>query len=99
MARRIEVPSTVDEALHTTIADMLEGARIEGSKEKFYEVLHYRTGMTNPRARISAHPARSLNIVGAIARFVWMIAGSNRLEDIAYYEGALPPFSGHGICG
>lgn len=79
-------PSTVDEALHQTITDMLNGSRVEGSKETSYEVLHYRTGMTNPRARIAAHPARSLNVVGAIARFVWMIAGSNRLEDIAYYE-------------
>ncbi|MFD3041387.1 thymidylate synthase [Mycolicibacterium senegalense] len=86
MARRMTTPSTVDEALHQTITDMLNGTRIEGTKETSYEVLHYRTGMTKPRARIAAHPARSLNIVGAIARFVWMIAGSNRLEDIAYYE-------------
>ncbi|MGY4712988.1 thymidylate synthase [Mycolicibacterium sp. CBM1] len=85
--RRIETPSTVDEALYQTVSDMLlKGTRIDGSKESSYEVLHYRTGMTNPRARIAAHPARPLNIVGAVARFVWMIAGSNRLEDIAFYE-------------
>jgi len=98
-SRRIESPSTVDEALFQTISDALDGSRIEAvpPKEPSYEVLHYRTGMTNPRARIAAHPARPLNVVGAVARFVWMVAGSNRLHDILYYESKVRDYTDNGL--
>jgi len=92
MARYIdglaEVPTTVDEALYRTVSDMRDGVKVEtvknGQAEGSFEVLHYRTGMTDARARICVK--KPLNLVGAVARLVWMVAGSNRLADIAFYE-------------
>lgn len=80
------LPETVDQALSRTVIDMLAGDRVESEKDSSFEVLHYLTGMSKPRCRIAGNPERPLNIVGAVARFVWMVAGSNRLEDIAFYE-------------
>lgn len=59
------------------------------------ELLAYTTGMTNPRARISTSP--QLNTVGAVARFVWLLAGSDRLEDIAYYEPRVRDYTDDGL--
>lgn len=95
ISRLADVPSTVDHALHQTVGDMLAGARVETAKDTSYEVLHYRTGMTNARARVCVK--RRLNIVGAVARFVWMIAGSNRLHDIMFYEPKVSSYTDDGI--
>lgn len=86
------LPVSVDEALHRTVTEMLDSPRLDGDKPSF-EQLYYQTGMANPRARITTNHVHSLNIVSAVARFVWMIAGSNRLEDIAFYEAKVRDFT------
>lgn len=90
-------PTTADVALHQTVVDVLAGAYVPSEGGASWEVLHYQTGMTNPRARITMHPQRKLNIIGAIARFVWMVSGSDRLEDIAYYEDKVRGYTDDGL--
>lgn len=84
------LPTDVDVALRRTLEDMLHGgtyvAAVDSGRGASWERLHYTTGMSSPLARIGMNPARRLNLVGAIARFVWMVGASDRLEDIAYYE-------------
>lgn len=78
---------TADEAVQHTVFDCLTfGLPLEATKGDTYEILNYTTGMTNPRARIMTHASHPLNVTTAVARFVWLIAGNNRLEDIALYE-------------
>lgn len=88
---------SADECIRSTCVDMLMGDYITTDKDKSYEVLYYQTGMTNPLARIMTHEARPLNIVTAVARFVWLIAGNNRVEDIAFYEPKVRGFSDDGL--
>ena len=87
----------VDALVTTTIQDCLDGELIETHKDTSYEVLHYQTGLTNPAARIMVNPARPLNIVVAVARWVWLMAGNDRVEDIAYYEPKVRGFSDNGL--
>lgn len=89
-------PSDADAALKQTVIDVLAGPVLTDAKPS-HEVLHYATTLTDPRARITANPARKLNVVGAVARFVWMVAASDRLEDIAYYEPKVRPFTDNEI--
>lgn len=95
------LPVDVDSALRQTIDDMLNRgdyvAAPDSRRGASWERLHYTTGMENPRARIGANPARRLNLVGAIARFVWMVGASDRLEDIAYYEEQVRPYTDNEI--
>lgn len=96
------LPADVDAALRQTVDDMLSRGKCipaaEGSKwGDAWEQLHYSTGMANPRARIGVNPAKRLNLVGAIARFVWMVGASDRLDDIAYYEPKVRAFTDNEI--
>jgi len=90
-----QCPSTrnSDEAFALTLRTLLadghgvETRRASDSKpKKSREILNFQIAVSEPRDRILINPERSLNVVGAVARFVWMLAGSDRLEDIAYYE-------------
>jgi hypothetical protein len=80
-----------------TIRDCLAGELLEGPRDSSREQLYYQTGITKPRARIFTNPQRPLNIVTAIARFVWLASGNNRVEDIAYYEPKVRNFSDDGL--
>lgn len=89
---------TADECFVDTINDCLkEGARIESPKDTSLDLLDYSTGFLRPRARIITNPLRPLNIVVAVARFTWMIAGNNRVHDIAYYEPKVAGFTDNGL--
>ncbi len=94
-----ELPGTVNEAMHRTLSDLLnEGVSIDDSERgASIDLLAYQTGMTRPTARIATSDRYRLNITTAVARFVWMIAGSDRLEDIAYYEPKVRPFTDDNI--
>ena len=88
--RNVEAGNS-DEALALTLEQVLtSGHRVEstkaGKKDGFSEILGFQLSITDSRDRITRFSARPLNIVGAVARFVWMMAGSDRLEDIAFYE-------------
>lgn len=64
-----------------------------GSNQQFIDLNNYLFTLTNPRDRILANPLRNLNLYSAIARFVWMCSGSDRIADIAFYEPQVKRFT------
>jgi thymidylate synthase len=61
------------------------------------ELIGYQLALTNARDRIVWNEKSPLNAVSAIARFVWMMAGSDRLADIAFYEPKVSAYTDDGI--
>lgn len=81
------LPVDADAAIHDTLFDILrDGLATGATGDGQRELIGYQTGLARPLARITVHVVRPLNVTSAIARFVWMIAGSDRLADIAFYE-------------
>jgi thymidylate synthase len=88
----LEVVSNVGEEI--TAAESLS----IGSNKSFKEVLNYHMVIENPQQRLLRNSKRSFNLPGAIARFIWMMAGNNRLADIEFYWGKIiSPFTDDGI--
>ncbi len=86
--------ATADAMVANTIQDCLGGDRIElAGKDPMFEQCNYSTVLTDVRTRLLVNRVRPTNPVVAIARFVWLAAGSNRVEDIAYYEPKVRNFS------
>jgi len=94
-----QVPANSAEAHVQTVRDLSErGISLgDGPRGSSVELLGYTTGMSNPRARISSTEGGPLNTLGAVARFVWLLAGSDRLEDIAYYEPRVRSYTDDGL--
>jgi len=95
-----EMPFGVAEAHKTTLRQLIDsGDRIEtvGGRGPSSEILGYRTGMQQPRYRLAAVDGTTQRVVGSVARFVWLLAGSDRLEDIAYYESRVREYSDDGV--
>ncbi|KQR19143.1 hypothetical protein ASF79_15855 [Agreia sp. Leaf335] len=88
-------------AAHTAIIrDVLKvGMQVGevGEKGSSREILGYTTGMSNPLARVSVSEGSALNVVAAVARFVWMVSGSDRVADIAYYEPRVRSYTDDGL--
>ena len=87
--------SDADLALKGTLTRVLrEGAIVKGTGKSeslkadkdSRELLAFQFALTNARERIVWNAKSPLNVVAAVARFVWMMAGSDRLADIAFYE-------------
>ena len=89
------------ETLRAVLASGMEGTAgaslSVGSGKQSKEILNFTCVLTQPRSRLPHNPARKLNLPAAIARFVWMMAGSDRLADIAFYEPKVSFFSDDGI--
>lgn len=89
----------VDEAFVRTLETVLDGGHhigphpSEKSRRGSAEILGFQVVMADARDRITTNPKRPLNVVGAVARFTWMVAGSDRLEDIAFYEPKVRPYT------
>jgi thymidylate synthase len=89
----------VDEAFVDTLEAVLDRGhhfgpdRAEKSRKGSTEILGFQVLMADARDRITTNPKRPLNVVGAVARFAWMVAGSDRLEDIAFYEPKVRPYT------
>lgn len=96
-----ELPDNAAVAHVVTVRDLRKhGQRLaEGDDQRgaSSELLAYTTGMANPLARISISEGWPLNTLGAVARFVWLLAGSDRLEDIAYYEPRVRSYTDDGL--
>lgn len=92
-------------AYATTLDDVLvQGEKMVGGKSHsvgserpYREVLNYSVRVRNPIERLIYNPVHRLNLPLAIARFVWLMAGSDRLQDIAFYEDRVRYFSDDGI--
>lgn len=61
------------------------------------ESLGYSVILQNPLDRIVANEKYKLDLPVAVARFVWMISGNNRLADIKFYQEKVKDFSDDGI--
>lgn len=89
-----DLPIDADAAIYYTIADILRDGFTTGTTfDGQCELIGYQTGLSRPLARIATHAVRPLNITSAIARFTWMVAGSDRLADIAFYEPKVMDYS------
>jgi hypothetical protein len=64
-----------------------------GSGRESLEILNHRFVLEEPRDRILWNPVRNFNLYVAIARFVWMLSGSDRLKDIEFYEPRVSGFT------
>jgi thymidylate synthase len=91
------VPDGVAEAHQSTMSELLARGVTTGVKSDRFgvasELLAYQTGMASPLKRLTSVDGRVESVVAAVARFVWLIAGSDRLEDIALYEEKVRDFS------
>jgi thymidylate synthase len=93
-----ELHPTADAMVKSTIADCIQhGEYVKTGKDASYELLHYQTGLSVPEARVTTNPHRPLNFVVALARWVWLMSGNSRVEDIAYYEPKVANFTDDGL--
>jgi thymidylate synthase len=96
---------SADDAYAGTLQDLLEEGSVSqqgeslsvGSGKETKEILNYAVAITSPRERLVFNAKRKLNLPAAVARFVWMMAASDRLADIAFYEDKVRKFSDNGI--
>lgn len=90
-----------DHRFHQILREVLSrGGSVVGGKSgsvgtgrETLELLTFQFTLNDPRDRILWNPARRFNLYTAIARFVWMLSGSDRLSDIAFYEPKALGFS------
>jgi hypothetical protein len=80
-----------------TLAELLERGEEVPATKPSCELLGFDVTVSDPRCRTGENPVRPLAIVTAIARFVWMMAGDDRLEDIGFYEPRVVGFSDDGL--
>jgi len=91
------VASTLDAVLSKG-HDVVAGKSLStGSEQGTKEILNFSVALEHPRARLTQNPVRRLNLPAAVARFVWMMAGSDRLADIVFYEEKAKYFTDDGI--
>jgi thymidylate synthase len=64
-----------------------------GGGRRTKEVRNHRFTLPDPRDRILCNGVRLFNPFTAIARFFWMLSGSDRLKDIEIYEPRVSQFS------
>lgn len=87
-----------DGTLRRTLRDVLvSGASLGGGGGRSRELLDYQVTLADPRARVVTDPVRPLDTIGAVARFVWMAAGNDRLADIAFYEPKVKGYTDDGL--
>ena len=68
-----------------------------GSDQDYKEILNFSAVIENPHEKLIFNKERRVNLPAAIARFIWMMAGSDRLADIAFYEPKVSFFSDDNI--
>lgn len=92
--------ATADSAFRGVIENLLDAAQSDGAQQgaekvqgSTYERLGYSAIIENPLARIVSGDDYGVDLKVAVARFVWMISGNNRLADIAFYEPKVKMFT------
>jgi len=93
-----------DSLLRQVMSDILDAPVAKGVntgnkkvQEDTNEGLGYSITLENPLDRIVSNDAYKLDLPVAVARFVWMISGNNRLADIKFYHKPVENFSDDGI--
>ena len=93
--------SSADEAIAVVINTIMkEGEHVPDKKSRqgdFIEKRNLQFLLTEPLRRIALNPKRPINLIAAISRFVWMISGSDRLEDIAFYQENVRFYTDNGL--
>lgn len=69
------------------------GSKSIGSGRVTRDIRNFQFVLENPRDRILSNSVRRLDVFGAVARFMWMISGNDRLQDIAFYEPRVRKFT------
>jgi hypothetical protein len=97
--------NNADEAFSLTLRSVLQhGHDVRGlpdpdgrddDPKSFREITGFQLKLLDPLDRIAL--SRGFKIVPAIARFVWMASGNERLEDIAFYEPKVQGFTDDGL--
>lgn len=92
------VPADADAAFRQALTDVLSGGHELGpAGGGSADLADYQTSFSDMRARIVTNPVRRLDVVGAVARFVWMVAGNDRLADIAFYAPQVKAYTDDGL--
>ena len=98
------VQDDADSLLRKVMSDILAAPVAAGVntgnekvKEDTNEGLGYSITLENAIDRIVWNDAYQLDLPVAVARFVWMISGNNRLADIKFYHKPVENFSDDGI--
>jgi thymidylate synthase len=68
-----------------------------GANRPTRELQNFTLCIDNPRDRLIRLPKYKTPLISSIARFVWMMAGNNRLADIVFYEQKAKPFTDDGL--
>jgi thymidylate synthase len=95
------VAANADAAYRNVLRDVLESndevvgdpSLSVGSGKRSKEILHYNIRIKNPRERLIWNKLRRIDLPAAVARFVWMMGGNDRLEDISFYQPKVDDFS------
>ena len=83
--------------LNNTTAIVTAGlSKSVGSCRHTREITNYLFTIEHPRSRIVHNPVRALSPALSVARFLWLMAGSNHLEDILPYDAGARRFSDDG---
>jgi len=93
--------TSADELVRAVVGDVRDHGltRIGADGQDVVELLSVGTVLTDPRARLMTselHPA-VVNPGLAVARFLYLLSGSNSLEAIAFYSPAARRFSDDGL--
>lgn len=92
--------ANADEALVRTLRALIDRGDEVGAgrgRGTSREILDFTVELTDIRDRIPSNPAASFDLTVAVARFVWMVSGDDRLADISFYEEAVTNFSDNQI--
>jgi len=94
----VRTATTANQAFEETLRDVLDTGLLMqaaesqsiGSQKSFQEIHDYHLVVEDPQQRLQklVGRPRPFNLIGAIARFVWIMGANNRLADIEYYWGA-----------
>jgi hypothetical protein len=100
----LPIDAGVDGAFSRVLEDLVQtGERVAtgpsesiGSLRPTRELLNSSFVLTNPRRRLLANKVRRFNVMTAVARFIWMMSASERLDEIEPYEPRVGYFSDNG---
>ena len=89
--------NSLDDAYKQLIADVLNcGDVVESRIGATTELLWKSFILTDPRNRIIRNTERKLSLKFAFGEFIWIMSGSDKVDDIAFYNKRMRDFSDDG---
>ena len=96
LAKSDQVVSCEDAWIFTLRA-LLDGGTLVAGTRPSRELLGFDVRVEDARKRVGRNAVRPLPVVASVARFVWMMAGNDRLEDIRFYEPQVSRYTDDGL--